>query len=226
MSKAANAYLATQVTTTSQGQLLIMLYDAGIKFLRQAREYMIAKDYAKKGILISRAMDIITELASSLNKERGGQIAENLQSLYTFCNIELAKANMKMDTKKIDDVVNILSNIRDAYSQILPQVEGETSQTASMAKAQAGMAAAATRAAVSAQAPSPATAATPPKPATAAQDATASANTKPAANAMPPVTPGQPPVSPLQPAAKPKPVKKPPLSMVSRRAANAYGNNS
>ncbi len=146
MSKAANAYLTTQVTTTTQGQLLVMLYDAGIKFLKQAKEYMIAKDYAKKGILISRAMDIITELASSLNKEKGGQIAENLQSLYTFCNIRLAKANMKMDTQMLDDVINILSNIREAYAQILPQVEGENSTTA--AAAQAGSLATTTAAAV------------------------------------------------------------------------------
>lgn len=127
MTKAANAYLATQVTTTTQGELLIMLYDAAIKFLKQAKERMEAKDFAKKGILISRAIDIISELASSLNKEKGGEIAEKLSSLYLFCNVQLAKANLKMNTKMIDDVINILSNIRSAYAEILPEVEGKGS---------------------------------------------------------------------------------------------------
>lgn len=198
MSKAATAYLATQVTTTTQGQLLIMLYDAGIKFLKQAREYMIAKDYAKKGILISRAMDIITELASSLNKDKGGQIAENLQSLYTFCNIQLAQANMKMDHKKLDDVIDILSNIRNAYAEILPKVEGDASLAAQMAAKQVGMAA------------SSAAAATP--------------KAKPTAAPKPMITPGQPPVS-MVPTAKPA-ASKPPAGFARSRAASAYGNNS
>jgi len=198
MSKAAHAYLATQVTTTSQGQLLIMLYDAGIKFLKQAKEYMIEKDYAKKGILISRAMDIITELASSLNKDKGGQIAENLQSLYTFCNIQLAQANMKMDTKKLDDVIGILSNIRNAYAEILPQVEGDSSVAAQMAARQAGMAASATSAAI-------------PKP-------------KPATQPKPLNTLGQTPTTMAQ-ASNPA-APKPPANFARSRAANAYGNNS
>ncbi|MGE4469123.1 MAG: flagellar export chaperone FliS [Desulfovibrio sp.] len=127
MSKAAHAYLATQVTTTTQGQLLVMLYDAAIKFLKQAKERIEAKDYAKKGILISRAMDIISELANSLNRDKGGQLANNLDSLYMFCNIRLAKANLKMDTKMIDEVLNILENIRSAYAQIVPETERQIS---------------------------------------------------------------------------------------------------
>ncbi len=123
MSKAAQAYLSTQVSTTNQGELLIMLYDAGIKFMKQAREYIVAKDFAKKGILISKAMDIIAELSSSLNKEQGGQIAENLQAIYNFCHMELAKANIQMSTKKLDDVINIITNIRNAYAQIIPETE-------------------------------------------------------------------------------------------------------
>ncbi len=218
MSKAANAYLTTQVTTTSQGQLLVMLYDAGIKFLKQAKEYMIAKDYAKKGILISRAMDIITELASSLNKDKGGQIAENLQSLYTFCNIRLAKANMKMDTKMLDDVINILSNIRDAYSQILPQVEGEGSTTATAAASQVGMAATATAAAVAPPAAAP-------NPPASAQPAAQPAAAKPQQPTTK-VTPGQPMVPPLPGAAIPQPSPKPPINMAKHRAASAYNNNT
>ncbi|GKT30271.1 Flagellar protein FliS like protein, partial [Aduncisulcus paluster] len=57
MHKAAQAYLSTQVHTTSKGELLIMLYDAAIKFMKQAKVKINEKDYAAKGILISKAIE-------------------------------------------------------------------------------------------------------------------------------------------------------------------------
>lgn len=126
----ATAYLATQVNTTSQGQLLLMLYDAAINFLKQAKVKIEARDYAAKGILISRATDILSELNQSLNKTKGGQLAQNLNSLYLFCNTQLAKANMRMNTALVDDVINILSNLRKAYGEIVPQYDNEAAQGA------------------------------------------------------------------------------------------------
>ena len=86
MMKAAQAYFQTQVQTTSQGQLLLMLYDGAIKFLKQAKTKIQERNYAQKGILISKAIDVISELDSSLNPEKGGDLATNLHNLYFFCN--------------------------------------------------------------------------------------------------------------------------------------------
>lgn len=133
MRQAARAYLETQVTTTSQGQVLIMLYDGAIKFLNQAKERMEAKDYAGKGKLISSAIDVINELASSLNPEKGGDLAANLSELYFYCNKRLFMANSRMDPAGIDEVVKILSGIRSAYAQIIDSPEA----VAAMAQAPA-----------------------------------------------------------------------------------------
>ena len=89
MLNAAKAYLSTQVVTASQGDLLVMLYDTAIKHLRQAIEKMRVRDVAGKGILITKAITIISELQESLNKDRGGDIAQNLFQLYFFCNSRL-----------------------------------------------------------------------------------------------------------------------------------------
>jgi flagellar protein FliS len=231
MSKAANAYLATQVTTTSQGRLLVMLYDAGIKFLKQAKEYMLAKDYAKKGILISRAIDIISELASSLNKEKGGQIAENLQALYTYCNFELARANLRMDAAKLDEIVNILTNLRDAYAQILPTVEGEGSPAGRVAGAQINAAAASTAASISRMSipkPPPAQEARTADEPAPGQAAAQAASPAPGAEAQEPTQPTeQAEQAPGQQAAQPpKPqAPRPIVNLARHRAANAYSNN-
>jgi flagellar protein FliS len=118
MFKATQAYLQTQVTTTSQGDLVILLYDAAIKYLKQSKEKMTVLDYAGKGILISKALDVIAELDASLNQQKGGEIAVNLHKLYDFCNLTLLKANMGLDPVKIDEVIRILTGLRSAFWQI------------------------------------------------------------------------------------------------------------
>jgi len=95
-----------------------MLYDGAIKYLNQAKEKIAAKDYAAKGMLISKAIDVISELDESLNAQKGGQIAENLHSLYFYCNTRLLQANMSMDPKIIDEVLQILESIRAAFIEI------------------------------------------------------------------------------------------------------------
>ena len=118
MHKAANAYMQTQVTTTTPGHIVIMLYDGAITFLEQAKEEIEAKNVAKKGILISQALDIIAELDGSLNNEKGGEISQNLHRLYMYCNTRLLRANLKMDTAIIDEVIGILSSFRSAFAEI------------------------------------------------------------------------------------------------------------
>lgn len=125
MANPARAYLATQVETTTQGELLLMLYEAAIKFLKRAKVEIDNKDYAKKGIYISKAMAIIHELTESLNKEKGGEITPKLSSLYRFCTSQLITANIRLDKKMIDDVINILDGIRSAYAQIVPMADGK-----------------------------------------------------------------------------------------------------
>ncbi|EPR44365.1 flagellar protein FliS [Desulfovibrio sp. X2] len=115
---ATRAYIATQVTTTTQADLLIMLYDAAVKYLAQAKERIAERDVKAKGQLITKALDIINELQSCLNKEKGGEIADNLSRLYFYCNSRLLMANLKMDTEAIDQVVNILRGLRSAYAEI------------------------------------------------------------------------------------------------------------
>ena len=125
MQKAAHAYLQTQVTTTSQGDILVMLYDGAIKFLNNAKERLAANDMAGKGNYISKTLDIINELDSTLNIEKGGELAKNLHNLYFFCSSHLLKANLKKSATMIDEVLNILNGLRSAYSQILSMPEAQ-----------------------------------------------------------------------------------------------------
>ncbi|HCO12358.1 MAG TPA: flagellar export chaperone FliS [Desulfonauticus sp.] len=114
----AQNYLKVQVNTTSQEELVVLIFEAAIKYLEQAKEKIKEKDYAQKGILISKALDCIAELDSSLNMEKGGEIAKNLHALYFYCQSKLLMANLKLDCQVIDEVIGILRKIGSAFAEI------------------------------------------------------------------------------------------------------------
>lgn len=120
-----HCYLKTQVTTTSPADVVIMLYDGAIKCLRQAKDEIVAKNYARKGILITRALDIIAELDGCLNIEKGGELAENLHNLYFVCNTKLLRANIDLDVAMVDDVVKTLTELKSAFEEIKQQMPTE-----------------------------------------------------------------------------------------------------
>ncbi|QGY40813.1 flagellar export chaperone FliS [Pseudodesulfovibrio cashew] len=203
MANPARAYLATQVETTTQGELLLMLYEAAIKFLKRAKVEIDNKDYAKKGIYISKAMAIIHELSESLNKEKGGDITPKLAQLYMFCTSQLIKANIRLDKKLVDDVIKILEGIHSAYAQIVPTADGKTPPV---------------------NAPKPARPVVPQAPPTLP---TAEAKSQ-ATPAHPQADPKQKAVPPQPAAGKPQapPKLRTAANAAKFRAANAYNNNN
>jgi len=117
MQSAARTYFQTQVTTTTQGDLLIMLFDGALKFLALAREKILVRDYAQKGILLSKALDILAELQATLNPQKGGEMADRLKRLYLYCSTRLLMANRKLDTEPLDETVRILTGLREAFAE-------------------------------------------------------------------------------------------------------------
>ncbi len=113
-----NNYQKVQVTTADRLKLVVMLYDGAISYLKTAIKYINENDMAAKGIYISKAQDIIDELNNSLNMNEGGEIASTLRKIYNFLYFYLVKANLKKDTKMIQEVIDILSSLRDAWDEI------------------------------------------------------------------------------------------------------------
>jgi len=114
-----NQYKRTEVTTADQGKLILMMYDGAIKFVEIAKNKLRENDMAGKGIYISKAQGIISELMASLNMEGGGEIALSLEKLYAFMNRQLRIANVNKDIKPLDIVLKILKELRDAWGRII-----------------------------------------------------------------------------------------------------------
>jgi flagellar protein FliS len=139
MQNAAHAYLQTSVTTTGQGDVLLLLYDGGLNFLHKAKERLAARDMGGKGLYISKALDIVEELTNTLNMETGGLLAQNLLGLYRFCSKRLIQANIKKSPEIIDEVIKILEGLRGAFAAIvnLPEAMEAAAQVAAGQKGRA-----------------------------------------------------------------------------------------
>jgi len=114
-----NQYKRTEVATADQGKLILMMYDGAIKFVEIAKNKLRENDMAGKGIYISKAQGIISELMASLNMEGGGEIALSLEKLYAFMNRQLRIANVNKDIKPLDSVAKILGVLREGWVEIL-----------------------------------------------------------------------------------------------------------
>ncbi|NLJ80898.1 MAG: flagellar export chaperone FliS [Firmicutes bacterium] len=97
---AYQVYRQTQISTASQGELLIMLFDGAIRFAQQALEHLGQGETEQAHFKLMRTQDIVNELISSLNLDLG-EIAHNLQQLYTYINDLLVQANIEKDPHKV-----------------------------------------------------------------------------------------------------------------------------
>lgn len=116
------AYQNVQVTTTDRGRLLLMMYEGAIKFLKQAKSGLESNDIPKFCRFLSKSQAIIAELMNTLDFEKGGTIARDLDRLYDFMLFYLTEANLYRDGKRIAKVIGLIDTIYSAYKEI---IEGE-----------------------------------------------------------------------------------------------------
>jgi len=116
--RSRTAYQSSAILTASQGQLIVMLYDGVNRFLVQAAAAMRGDNVELAHQKLRRAEMIITHLRASLDHERGGQISENLLSIYMFCTRHLNSARVGRDPEKIEQVASLLMQLRDAWAQV------------------------------------------------------------------------------------------------------------
>ena len=112
-------YQAVQVTTTDRGRLLLMMYEGAIKFLKQSKAGLEANDIAKFCRFLSKGQAIIAELMNTLDFEKGGTIARDLDRLYDFMLFYLTEANLYRDANRISKVIELIDTIYSAYKEII-----------------------------------------------------------------------------------------------------------
>jgi flagellar protein FliS len=115
----ARQYQQAQFQTVDRGQLLLMMFDGGDRFLTQAEQKLTGGDVPGFLQSLGRAQAVIAELLSTLDHQKGGEIARNLERLYRFMLDHLLEANLSKSSRHVGQVRRILGIIGGAYREVL-----------------------------------------------------------------------------------------------------------
>ncbi|WP_431086440.1 flagellar export chaperone FliS [Paenibacillus sp. 8b26] len=106
-------YKQSSVQTSTPGQLIIMLYDGAIRFVKAGLEGISSNDIAKANINLGKAQTIISELMSTLNHSY--DISKNLYALYEYMNYLLIQTNIKKKIESGEEVLGYLQELRETW---------------------------------------------------------------------------------------------------------------
>jgi len=119
------SYRKANITTSDPVRLVIMCYEGVIDNLKLAKEKIKEKDHEKKAKAIIKAKDIINELMCSLNFEKGGEIASNLESLYNYMLRRILQGDLNKDVRPIDEVIGMFTELLSAWKEVTSRPESQ-----------------------------------------------------------------------------------------------------
>jgi len=111
------AYTESSVLTASPEQLVVMLYDGAIRFIRQAAAALGdgRRDVARTRL--RRAEAIIEELNVTLDMSQG-ELPERLRSIYLFCRRHLRESLLADDPRGFETVAGLLAELRESWAKL------------------------------------------------------------------------------------------------------------
>jgi flagellar secretion chaperone FliS len=119
---AANPYLANTIMSASPIQLVVLLHDGLIRFLSAAKDGFLETDPQRRFETIHnnlvRAQNIIIELNTALDMDKGGEISAQLRGLYDFFATSLRQMNYSKQPEVLDRIINMVSELRDGWNQV------------------------------------------------------------------------------------------------------------
>ncbi|MEK0417551.1 MAG: Flagellar protein FliS [Pseudomonadota bacterium] len=115
--------VATGVATANNVQLIQMLFDGLLESLDVAYGHIQNKAIAEKSNALVRAGRIVVGLQSALDFERGGEIAHNLNDLYSYVTRRLFHINAHNDLEALDEVRGLIKDVSSAWEN-LPSLLG------------------------------------------------------------------------------------------------------
>jgi flagellar protein FliS len=108
----------TGIESASPHRLIQMLMEGALGRIATAKGHMERGEIRSKGEQIGSAISILEGLKASLDHEKGGDIAHNLEDLYIYMERRLIDANRGNDTSLLDEVSDLLKQIKEAWDAI------------------------------------------------------------------------------------------------------------
>ena len=106
----------TSVSSAKPVELVAMVYQRLLDHLQTGKAQMAAGEDSSESF--TKAIDLITTgLESCLDKEKGGEIAQNLAFIYDWAGKEIIRARLRRDPEMIQGVMNAFVPLAEAWME-------------------------------------------------------------------------------------------------------------
>lgn len=99
-------------------RLIQLLFNGALERIYMAKGKLQQKDFAAKGNLIGKAIEIVAGLRGFLDFEKGGELAGNLEALYDYIERGLLEASIRNDEAKLDEMASLLRSVKEGWDGI------------------------------------------------------------------------------------------------------------
>jgi flagellar secretion chaperone FliS len=120
-----NAYLRTKVLTSTPEELRLLLLDGALKFARQGRAAMEAKDIQGTYSGFSQCRNIVMELINSVRPEIDPELAKKVTGLYTFIYSRILSASLEKNFGAADEAIKLLEYERETWVMLMDKLATE-----------------------------------------------------------------------------------------------------
>ncbi len=117
-------YQRSDVLTADSKRLVILCYEEAIRGLEQAKAHYLSRDYVAKGKAVQKTLDLLNHLRETLDFEKGGEIATQLDRLYGFMISHILKSDRKKDVNGFSQVGEMLGQLKSAWEEALYRQAG------------------------------------------------------------------------------------------------------
>ncbi len=114
----SHKYLAQQIMSASPARLVAMLYERAITLLRETVEAIEAGDIERRWRANAKATEVVSHLWGTLDRERGGEIAENLNRVYGFMMMRLTMVDVENNAQAAREVIELLEPLRRSWQEL------------------------------------------------------------------------------------------------------------
>lgn len=110
-----NVDLRATAETASPHKLIDMLIDGALGAMAKAKGAIERNSIDERTKHINKAVEIVIGLRGSLDAEKGGEVAANLDALYDYMTRTLMIANRENNADQVQEVMNLLLEIKKGW---------------------------------------------------------------------------------------------------------------
>ena len=118
MNREPRDYGPEQVMAADPVTLVAMLYDKAVLSLKAAVQAIHKDEIEVRWKNSHRAREIINHLFMTLDLEKGGEIASNLEALYAYMLQRLLDVDLKNNARAAEEVIELLEPLRASWSEL------------------------------------------------------------------------------------------------------------